>query len=118
MKDNLTVYSELLFAINDEVCDTILETACTSEYSEVHAYTAWINLSDKIYSDSNATKCQLQMEYKNLKMSKGQYPDIYISKLEKMMMKLNSKFGFAITEYELLIQVVNGIHKEFETIIN
>ena len=49
---------------------------------------------------------------------KNQEPETYITKIEKLMLKLNTKFSCRITDNKFLIQVINGIHKDYENLIN
>ena len=62
--------------------------------------------------------CQVKALFQSLKLSKGQDPEQYITKLEKLQWKLNSDFKQALDEEDLLIQIINGLGQDYEVCID
>ena len=60
----------------------------------------------------------MKEEFQSLKLVKGQDPDIYVTKLEKLQIQINNQFKYNISETYLTIQIIYRRGKYYEFTIN
>ena len=88
---NKVVYSELMFAIQYEICFTIIDNVRTEFFPDSDSILAWKKLNLKFQSNTNNNLCQLKYEFQNTKLGKNKDPDVFINRLEKLNIQLNNQ---------------------------
>ena len=96
----------------------IVDTSRTVEFEEVCEVTAWNKLKEKFESSSQAAKCNTSREYETLSLRYNEDPEVFITKMDKIRWRLNVKFKQKITEEYMMIKIINGFPREYDSLID
>ena len=106
---NSEMYSELIISFLDETSFSIIDNSKTNKLENGSALEAWLALKEKFEPATHAAKCIIQQEFQNMKLKSGQYPDPYITNLEKLKFQLVNTHKSKMNNDDLITQVINGL---------
>ena len=62
------IYSDILLSMEDNVCFSIVDMARSNDHPQGFFRTEFKKLKEKFESTSQASRCEIKLEYENLKM--------------------------------------------------
>ena len=114
---NINAYSNLMLACQDNVTFGIIEESVSTVFPDGDAKLAWKNLFNKFEPNTGAIKVRLKSEFQKMKLvDPDKDPDPWMSKMELTKRRLQIMKS-NIDEEDLMLQIVNNLPKEYETVI-
>jgi Reverse transcriptase (RNA-dependent DNA polymerase)/gag-polypeptide of LTR copia-type len=115
-KLNRNAYRDLLLSMADtnegNVAFGIVRNSKTDDYAKGDACLAWKKLTDKYEPKTAPQETMLFQKFYSSKHEKGTDPDVWISYLEDLRMRLENQ-GTKMEERAFLMHIMNNVQKEY-----
>ena len=89
-----------------------MHTSRTSRYLLGSEELAWTRLTETFESTSQAAKFQTKEEYEGMTLKDREYPEIFITNIEKLIFILTEKFSVTIDDDGIIGKIVKSLPKE------
>ena len=103
----MMLYSDLLLSMEDNVCFSIVDMARSNDHPQGYFRTAFKKLKEKFESTSQASRCEIKLEYESMKMKTHEDPELFINTLEKLSRRMNEDFDMTIIDEDIITKVLN-----------
>ena len=115
---NESAVADLTLACQDNVSFGIVAKSVTEELPEGDASLAWESLKERYYQqDLSAALVSLKTQYNKCKLtSVEENPDDWVTKLEKLVERLN-KMGLKISDHDLKIHIFNNLPSAYDATV-
>ena len=98
-----------MFAMESEVCLSMVESSITNEQPEGCLRTAWKKLCKKFEPTTKLALTDLKKEFQERHLEVGEDPDEWILDLERINFRLERDFKKKIDEDDMMIHILNNI---------
>ena len=109
LKANEVGFATLMFAMESEVCLSMVESSITNEQPEGCLRTAWKKLCKKFEPTTKLALTDLKKEFQERHLEVGEDPDEWILDLERINFRLERDFKKKIDEDDMTIHILNNI---------
>jgi hypothetical protein len=121
IKLNEIAYTEFILskdvkASSGKVAFKVIRGCKTKDYLVVNDFNVLEKLKNKHEPVSAPSMVKLEKQFKELSLKKGQDPEIWITELENLHVKLEN-MGSCITENQFMILTAKNLHFEILTVI-
>ena len=79
--------------------------------------TEFRKLKEKFESTSQASRCEIKLEYESMKMKSNEDPELFINTLEKLSRRMNDDFDMKILDEDIITKVLNTLPREYEVLV-
>ena len=122
---NEEAYEDLILSISGEtemgrVVFQMVKGSKTKDFPDGDCCVAWKRLNEKFEPTTTQSRLDLKREFQSLVLKGRNDPDIWLTKLEDTMMKINnatSNPSQYMTEVDILEQALNNVPKEYDMVI-
>jgi gag-polypeptide of LTR copia-type len=91
-----------------------LVIVCKSkDYPDGNAAIAWERLKNKYEPIFTPSMVKLEKQFIGLALKKGQYPEVWITELEDLCMRLE-EMGSSISDNQFMIHMLNNLTSDYE----
>ena len=116
--NNNQAYHDLLHACGQEdVSFSCVESAKTEDLPHGSAPLAWANLIQRFEPDTGASQVEMKREFASSKPKKNQDPVEWVVEMERLQKQLKLVHSHDIDEESMMIQIIDGLPREYEDII-
>jgi hypothetical protein len=111
-------YTELILLIgikasSGKVAFNIIKGCKTKDYPDGNGAIAWERLKNKYEPVSAPSMVKLEKQFRELSLKKGQDPEIWITELEDLCVKLEN-IGSCFTENQFMIHILNNLTSDYD----
>jgi hypothetical protein len=115
---NEIAYTELILLIDvkassGKVAFNIIRGCKTKDYPDGNGAIAWERPKNKYEPVSAPSMVKLEKQFRELSLKKGQDPEVWITELEDLRVKLENMGSF-ITENQFMIHILNNITPDYD----
>jgi hypothetical protein len=115
---NDIAYNQLILLIDvkatsGKVAFNIIRRCKTKDYPDGNGAIAWERLKNKYEPVSAPSMVKLERQFRELSLKKGQDPEIWITELEDLCVKLEN-MGSCITENQFMIHILNNLTSDYD----
>jgi hypothetical protein len=100
-------------ASSGKVAFNIIRACKTKDYPDGNGAIAWERLKNKYEPVSAPSMVKLEKQFKELSLKKGQDPEVWITELEGLCIKLEN-MGYCITENQFMIHALNNFTSDYD----
>jgi hypothetical protein len=100
-------------ASNGKIAFNIIRGWKIKDYSDDNGAIAWERLKDKYEPVSEPSMVKLEKQFRELSLKKGQDPEVWITELEDLCVKLEN-MGSCITENQFMIHILNNLTSDYD----
>ena len=115
---NMMLYSDLLLSIEDSVWFSIVDMARSNDHPQGCFRTAFKKLKEKFESTSQASRCEIKLEYESMKMKTHEDPELFINTLEKLSRSMKEDFYMKTLDEDIINKVLKTLPREYEALVN
>jgi hypothetical protein len=115
---NEIAYTDLILSINvktssGKVAFNLIKGCKSKDYPDGNAAIAWERLKNKYELISDPSLVKLEKQFRELSLKKGQDPEIWITQLEDLRVRLEA-MGSSISENQFMIHILNNLTSDYE----
>jgi hypothetical protein len=115
---NEIAYTELILSIDVNTSSgkntfNLIEGCKSKDYPDGNAAIAWERLKNKYEPISTPSLVKLEKQFRELYLKKGQDPEIWITELEDLRVRLEA-IGLSISENQFMIHILNNLTSDYE----
>jgi hypothetical protein len=115
---NEIAYTKLILSVDVKTTsgkvDFNLIKGCKSkDYPDGNAAIVWESLKNKYEPISAPSLVKLEKQFRELSLKKGQDPEIWITELEDLRVRLEA-MGLSISENQFIIHILNNLTSDYE----
>jgi hypothetical protein len=119
---NVKAYSELILSMDTstsygKVAFNIVRSSKTTEYKWGNAYDAWKKLKRKYAPETAPMLQKLHHMFYTARLKKGSDPDVYMTYLEDLRIKLESMESM-MTDDQFIVHILNTLPKEYDVTVD
>jgi hypothetical protein len=118
IKLNEMAYTELILSIDvkassDKVAFNIIRGCKTKDYPDGNSAISWERIQNKYEPVSAPSMVKLEKQFRELSLKKGQDPEVWITELEDLCVKLEN-MGSCITENQFMIHILKNLTSDYD----
>jgi gag-polypeptide of LTR copia-type/Zinc knuckle len=115
---NEIAFTELILSIdvktsNGKIAFNLVQGCKSKDYPDGNAATAWERLKNKYEPISAPSMVKLEKQFRGLALKKGQDPEVWITELEDLRMRLED-MGSSISDNQFMIHMLNNLTSDYE----
>ena len=121
-KANSKAYTDLVMCMDcaeagGRVAMNIVRRSKTKDYKYGHARNAWLKLKERYEPKSAPSRAKLQRQFYAAKCRQKEDPELYITYMEDLRMRLVDAGGEEIGDEQFMIQVLNTLPEMYDTTV-
>jgi hypothetical protein len=115
---NEIAYTELILSIDvktssGKIAFNLTKGCKSKDYSDGNVAIAWKRLKKKYEPICAPFLVKLEKQFRELSLKKGQDPEIWITELEDLSIRLEA-MGSSISENQFMIHILNNLTSDYE----
>jgi hypothetical protein len=103
----------LLKASSGKITFNIIRRCKAKDYPDGNGAISWERLSNKYRPVSLPSKVKLEKLFSELSLKKGQDPEIWITELKYLCVKLKN-MAYFVTENQFMIHILNNLTSDYD----
>jgi gag-polypeptide of LTR copia-type len=118
IKLNEIAFTELILSIDVKTSSSktafnLVKGCKTKDYPDGNAASAWEMLKNKYEPVSAPTLVELEKQFRELSLKKGQDPETWITELENLRVRLETMES-SISENQFMFHILNNLTSDYE----